>query len=144
MHKGQTRRDAARVWERLFLGGLADAERLAGGNPHHITTVISLSEIAVHSKRPDVSYVHIPIEDDAPVPIRDFYSVMDAIRRGIRWGRVLVQCGAGVSRAPSLTAAWMATVGYKNIDAALEDIRKVRSYIAPSDTLLESLRRHLQ
>ena len=93
------------------------------------------------SKRTDVTYLHIPIEDDSPVPIRQFYEVMDAIKRGIRWGTVLVQCGAGVSRAPSLTAAWMATVGYKNIDAALEDIRKVRSYIAPSDTLLESLRK---
>lgn len=132
------------VWERLFIGSLADAERLAGGNPHGITTVISLSEIPVQTKRGDINYFHLPIEDDEPVPIRQFYSVMDAIRKGIRWGTVLVQCGAGVSRAPSLTAAWMASVGYKNIDAALDDIRKVRSFIAPSDILLESLRRHLQ
>jgi hypothetical protein len=27
------------VWERLFVGSLADAEDLAGGNPSGITTV---------------------------------------------------------------------------------------------------------
>jgi protein-tyrosine phosphatase len=131
------------VWERLFLGSLADAEELADDNPDGITTVISLSEVAVRTRREDVNYVHLPIEDDVPVPVRQFYGVMDAIRKNIRWGSVLLHCGVGVSRAPSFTAAWMAAVGYKGIDTAIKEIRQVRPFISPSNILLNSLKEHL-
>jgi dual specificity phosphatase 12 len=132
------------VWERLYVGGLADAEELAADNPSGITTVISLSEIPVEAKRRDINYLHLPIEDDVPVPVRQFYGVMDVIRKNIRWGTVLLHCGVGVSRAPSLAAAYMAAVGYKSIDAALNEIRKARPFIHPSTVLVESLKEHLR
>src|ERR1035437_3464274 len=131
------------VWERLFIGGIADAEELADDNPDGITAVISLSEVAVRTRREDVKYVHLPIEDDKPVPIRQFYCIMDAIRKNIRWGTVLLHCGQGVSRAPSFAAAWMAAVGYKNIDSAIEEIRQLRPVIDPSKILLKSVRENL-
>src|SRR5664280_3478201 len=132
-----------RIWERLYIGGLADAEELADENTNDITTVISLSEIPVQTRREDVKYVHLPIEDDVPVPVRQFYGVMDAIRKNIRWGNPLLHCGVGVSRAPSFTAAWMAAVGYKGIDTAIKEIRQVRPFISPSNILLNSLKEHL-
>src|ERR1035437_7366839 len=101
------------VWERLYVGSLADAEELADDNPDGITTVISLSEVAVQTRREEVNYVHLPIEDDVPVPVRQFYGVMDAIRKNIRWGTVLLYCGVGVSRAPSFTAAWMSATRFR-------------------------------
>jgi protein-tyrosine phosphatase len=131
------------IWERLFLGSLTEAEELADDNPDRITTVVSLSEVAVRTRREDVKYVHLPIEDDQPVPIHQFYIIMDAIRKNIRWGTVLLHCGVGVSRAPSLAAAYMAAVGYKGIDAALKEIRQVRPFIHPSTVLVESLKEHL-
>jgi protein-tyrosine phosphatase len=126
------------------LGGFADAEELAADNPHGITAVISLSEIPVQTKRGDINYFHLPIEDDEPVSVRQFYGVLDAIRKNIRWGTVLVHCAQGVSRAPSFAAAYMAAVGYKGIHASLSEIRKVRPFVHPSTEMLESLRRHLQ
>jgi protein-tyrosine phosphatase len=69
---------------------------------------------------------------------------MDAIRKNIRWGTVLLHCGVGVSRAPSLAAAYMAAVGYKSIDAALNEIRKARPFIHPSTVLVESLKENLR
>ncbi len=132
------------VWERLFLGGFTDAQQLAKGNPNHIDTVISLCDVCVTSKRPGVNYVQIPIEDDQPVPVGDFDRIMDAIAENVRWGTVLLHCGVGISRAPSMTAAWMHVVGFKNFDAAIEEIRAVRPFIAPSPILFESIRRHLQ
>jgi protein-tyrosine phosphatase len=132
-----------RIWERLYIGGLADAEELADENTNDITTVISLSEIPVQTRREDVNYVHLPIEDDMSVPVRQFYCIMDAIRKNIRWGTVLLHCGVGVSRAPSLAAAYMAAVGYKNIDAAIKEIRQVRPFIHSSTVLVESLKEHL-
>jgi hypothetical protein len=49
-----------------------------------------------------------------------------------------------VSRAPSLAAAYIDSVGYKGIDAAIKEIRKVRPFIHPSSTLLESLKENLR
>src|SRR5664280_2538121 len=133
-----------RIWERLYIGGLADAEELADENTNDITTVISLSEIPVQTKRRDINYLHLPIEDDVPVPVREFYGVMDAIRKNIRWGTVLLHCGVGVSRAPSLAAAYMNAVGCMGIDAAITEIRQVRPFIHPSTELVESLKENLR
>jgi protein-tyrosine phosphatase len=132
------------IWERLFLGSIADAEELADDNPDGITTVISLSEVAGRTRRENVNYLRLPIEDDVPVPVRQFYCIIDAIRKNIRWGTVLLHCGQGVSRAPSLAAAYMDAVGFKNVDAALKEIKQLRSFIHPSTELVESLKENLR
>jgi atypical dual specificity phosphatase len=133
-----------RIWERLYIGSTSDAEELAEGNPHRIATVISLSEGAVAFRREGVNYLHPSIEDDEPVPVRQFDAIMDALTENIRWGVVLLHCGAGVSRAPSLAAAYMAAVGYKGIDAAVSEIRKVRPFIHPSKILVASMKEYLK
>jgi len=61
-----------KIWERLFIGGIADAEELADDNPFGISTVISLSELPVEGKRRGVNYVHVPVTDDEPVPVHQF------------------------------------------------------------------------
>ena len=45
-----------------------------------------------------------------------------------------------VSRSPIVTAAWMHVVGYKNIDAALAEVKRLRPIISPSPTLLKSVK----
>lgn len=132
------------IWERLFIGGLADAEELAAGNPHSITTVISLSEIPVEGKRATINYLHFPIADDEPVSVRQFERILDALNENIRWGSVFLHCSVGVSRAPSMAAAYMDAVGYRNLDAALKEIKQLRPFINPSTVLVESLKEHLR
>jgi protein-tyrosine phosphatase len=132
------------IWERLYIGGFTDAERLARGNPNNIDTVISLCEECVSAKRPDVNYVHIPIEDDCPIPIGKFDAIIDAIAENIRWGTILLHCGVGLSRSPCLAAAYFHVVGYRNIDAAIEEIRAMRSFINPSKILLKSVKEYLR
>ncbi len=131
------------IWERLYIGGIADAESLAVGNPERITTVVSVSEIPVEAKRASINYLHFPIKDDEPVSVRQFDRILDALSENIRWGTVLLNCSQGVSRAPSIAAAYMDAVGYKSIDAALDEIRRVRPFANPSTILLNSIRRHL-
>ena len=132
------------IWERLWLGSLRDADGLADENPHGITAVISLCEACVAAKRWDVRYVHIPIEDAEPVPVPKFDAIMGAIAQNIRRGTVLIHCAEGSSRAPSLTAAYMHSVGYKQIDAALAETKRLRPITNPSKTLFESVKEHLQ
>ncbi len=132
------------VWERLFLGSWGDAVDLSTANPHGINTVITLSIAPVSKKRVGLNYLHFPVEDAQPILVGQVDAILDAIGENIRWGRVLVHCGEGISRAPILTAAYMDAVGYKNIDAALREIRQVRPIINPSDILLASVREHLR
>jgi protein-tyrosine phosphatase len=131
------------IWERLFIGGLTDAQRMTKGNPNHIDSVISLCEECISSKRHGVNYIHIPIADDHPIPIGKFDAVIDAISENIRWGKVLLHCGVGLSRDPTLAAAFWHVVGYKNIDAAIAEIERLRPIINPSKVLIDSIRRHL-
>lgn len=132
------------IWHRLWIGGLVDADGLAEENPCGINTVISLCEECVASKRRDVNYVHVSIMDEQPIPVGKFDAVMDAIMENIRWGTVLLHCGAGISRAPAMTAAYMHLVGFMNFDSALAQIKWRRPFIAPSEILLNSIRRHLK
>ena len=127
------------VWERLFLGGRDDAEHLVRLNPYGITTVISVCEEKVLRRDPGINYVHVRIADATPIPVGQFDSALDAIAENVRWGKVLVHCGAGVSRSPIMTAGWMHVCGYKNIDAALVEIKKLRPIISPSPILLSAV-----
>lgn len=135
--------EMTQVWERLFVGGRHDAEHLSFINPCGMTSVISLCEAPIVLRAKGINYVHIQIEDESPIPVGQFDRVMDAIAENLRWGTVLVHCGGGVSRAPILTAAWMHIVGYRNIDASLFEIKKLRPVIEPSPVLLESVKEHL-
>ena len=128
------------VWERLFLGDRNDAEYLIRSNPLGITAVVSLCEEKVLRRNPSINYVHVPIADATPVTVGQFDTIIDAIAENIRWGTVLLHCGAGVSRSPIMTGAWMHVVGYKNIDAALVEIKKLRPIISPSPILLASVK----
>jgi protein-tyrosine phosphatase len=132
------------VWERLWLGSHRDAEELAVANPYLITSIISLCEACVAAKRRDVCYVHIPIEDAEPVPASKFVAIINSIAQNIRCGIVLLHCSEGVSRAPSLTAAYMHRVGYRDVDAALAEIKLLRPIANPSKTLFDSVKEHLK
>jgi protein-tyrosine phosphatase len=132
------------VWERLWLGSRRDAEELAIANPHRITAVISLCEACVTGKRRDVRYVHVPIEDAEPVLGRQLDAIINAIAKNIRSGTALLHCDEGVSRAPSLTAAYLHVVGYRDVDAALAEIKRLRPMTNPSKTLFESVKEHLK
>ena len=132
------------VWERLWIGSLRDAEELADANSNRLTTVISLCESFVSAKRRGVRYVHISIEDTEPVPVPKFDAIMSAIAQNIRRGTVLIHCAEGSSRAPILTAAYMHRVGYRHVDAALAEIKRLRPIANPSKTLFESVKEHLR
>ena len=133
-----------RIWERLFVGCLADAQRLSRGNPSRISTVITLCEQSVEHKSPDVHYVHLPIEDEEPVPVRQFDAIIHSIAEAVRTGNVLVHCAVGFSRSPTLTAAYLHRTGHKNFDATIEEIRHLRPSIDPSIILLNSVKEHVQ
>ncbi len=148
------------VWEHLFLGSAKDAEALAEANPLGIETVITLCEKPLRHRNPGINYVHAPVADATPITSGQYRQVTDALFEGICGnvlfhfvpdatyegigGNVLLHCVGGLSRTPVVAALWMHLVGYKNIDAALEEIAKLRPTSDPSPILLLSIKEHLR
>jgi Dual specificity phosphatase, catalytic domain len=128
-----------KIWERLFLGSLKDAEQLARSNPHRITTVLSLCRQQAIHRAPKITYIHIPIPDARPISAQKFEDIMYAMAIGVRRGNLLVHCLEGMNRSPILIAAWLHRCGYAGIDKALSEIAPLRE-LAPSDTLLRSVK----
>jgi protein-tyrosine phosphatase len=127
------------VWERLFIGRIGDAEALAESNPFGITTVITLCRKPVRAKAEGINYLRFPIIDARPLPVGRLDAIIDAMWENIRWGTLLVVSQSGTTRAPLIAAAWVHCCGYKNIDAALAEIRAMRT-IEPNPVLLSSVK----
>ena len=128
-----------KIWERLFLGSLKDAEQLARSNPQRITTVVSLCRQQAIHRAPKITYIHIPIPDARPISAQKFEDIMYAMAIGLRRGNLLVHCLEGRNRSPILIAAWMHRCGYAGIDKALSELAALRD-LAPSDTFLRSVK----
>ena len=127
------------VWERLFIGRIGDAEALAESNPLGITTVITLCRKPVRDRAEGINYLRFPIIDARPLPVGRLDAIIDAMWENIRWGTLLVVSQSGTTRAPLIAAAWVHCCGYKNIDAALAEIRAMRT-IEPNPVLLSSVK----
>ena len=132
-----------KIWERLYLGSLKDAEQLAHSNPRRIATVVSLCKDQAIHRAPKLTYMHIPIEDARPISQQKFEDIMFAIALGVRRGNLLVHCLQGMNRSPIMIAAWMDRCGYAGIEKALSEIGKLRD-LAPSRILLTSVQGHLR
>ena len=128
-----------KIWERLYVGSVKDAEQLARSNPQHIATVISLCREQAPHRASKITYIHIPIPDSLPISAQRFEDVMFAIAIGVRRGNLMVHCLEGKSRSPILVAAWLDRCGYAGIDKALSEIGEQRD-LAPSRKLLTSVR----
>jgi protein-tyrosine phosphatase len=131
------------VWERLFIGGMGDAEALTQSNPLGIATVITVCRETVLAKAEGINYLRFPVLETRCLPVGRFDAIIDALWENIHWGKVLVHSLAGANRAPIIAAAWMHVVGCKNINAALVDIEKIRPVVEPSPVLLRSVKRAL-
>jgi len=129
-----------KVSERLFLGSSEDAEALAKANPHQIKAVLTLSESPIRQQTPAVRYMHFPIRDARPIPVAWLNSILTAIEQNFHDGPILVHCAAGLSRSPTVVAAFLDRVGFLSFPAALRFIEQIRPAIAP---LVESIRSEL-
>jgi hypothetical protein len=132
-----------KVLDCLFLGGLEDAEALFSSNPHQIATVITLCKEAVKRPIPGIRYRYFPVRDARPVSIAWLNAILTSIEEGMSRGAVLVHCGAGMSRAPTVVAAYLDCIGFLGFARALSYLEDLRPAVAPSKALVESIAREL-
>jgi protein-tyrosine phosphatase len=112
------------VWERLYIGGLKDGERLTADNPARITTVLSLCPEEVLHRAEGITYVSLPIADAQPIPCAKFEEIMQTLAEAISRGVVLLVCAAGMSRSPIMAAAWMHRSGNLDFEATMQAHRR--------------------
>ena len=79
----KTRKQVTKIWERIYLGNLKDAEQLARSNPQRITTVVSLCREHPAHRSPKITYIHIPIPDSRPISAQKFEDIMFAMAIGV-------------------------------------------------------------
>jgi len=127
------------VSAKLFLGSLADAERLAKDNPHQIQAVITLCERTVRKRASGVRYLHFPVRDAHPIPIAFMNAILEAIYQSVAEGAKLVNCHFGLSRAPTLVAAFLDQTGSARFQDSIRFLRKLRPEIVPSPNLIRSV-----
>lgn len=133
----------ATAFERLFVADLRAAERLAIENPLRIRTVVSVCTERIQARNKEILYVQVPVLDAQPLPLEVVDEVMRTIARNISAGRVLIHCGAGLSRSPVVAALYFDLVGYRNFDSALDELSRLRA-IDPSPILVRSAREYLR
>jgi hypothetical protein len=130
-------------FERLLLGDLRAAERLAGANPFGIRSVVNVCTEEVHSRSAKITYVHLPVLDAQFLPFGVVDDVMRAIaRNNSGWSRVASLC-AGLSRSPVMAALYFDLVGYRSFDAALNELARLRP-INPSPVIVRSAKEYLK
>jgi hypothetical protein len=132
-----------KVLDCLFLGGRRDAEALSSANPHQIATVITLCEEPVGRRVPGIRYLHFPVRDARPISISWLNAILISIEESVVRGAVLVHCGVGVSRAPTVVAAFLDRIGFLGFARALSYLEDLRPDVAPSRALVESIAREL-
>ena len=128
----------------LFLGGHRDAEALASANPHDIATVITLCEEPVTRRNSAIRYLHFPVRDACPIRLSWLNAILIAIEESVARGAVLVHCGVGISRAPTVVAAYLDRIGFLGFSEALHYLENLRPAIAPSPVLVDTIARELR
>eukprot|EP00914_Ancora_sagittata_P011520 GHVO01022362.1.p1 GENE.GHVO01022362.1~~GHVO01022362.1.p1 ORF type:complete len:233 (+),score=35.61 GHVO01022362.1:154-852(+) len=124
----------------LCIGGFTVASKRTTLYSYEITHIVCCVDIApVFPKH--FHYLILPAEDKDEQDIKQYFAeavifIRDAIADG---GKVLVHCGAGVSRAPTVCAAFLISELNMAKDEALGLIRSVRPHIEPNEGFLRQL-----
>ena len=122
-----------RVVTGVFIGSYHPAANKALLEAHGITHVCCC--IDVRPRFPDqFKYVTLPADDSPTYNIaqhfdKTFRFIDEAVTRG---GGVLIHCGAGISRAPTILAAYLIRKLHISAVSAVQMIRAVRSCASPN------------
>jgi protein-tyrosine phosphatase len=107
--------------------------------PIRSRAVLTVSESPIRHRAPAIRYLHFPVRNARPIPIAWLNSILTAIEENFHEGPVLVHCSAGLSRSPSVIAAFLDRVGFLSFPLALRYLENIRPAIAPSPVLVKSI-----
>jgi len=128
----------------LFLGDAEDARR---GVPP-VQCVIDLGQHNAKEDLPAAVATHhsFDVADDPSADLAQFFEPIHAVVREAldRKQAVLVHCGAGISRGPTVVASYLVHHEGYTVDAAIGKLTELRSIVYPNLGFREQLRRYEQ
>ena len=101
--------------------------------------MITLCEKGVKRRAAGIRYLDFPVHVAQPIPIALLNAILEAIYQAVAEGTVLVHCHGGLSRAPTLVAAFLDQTGSTRFEDAIRFLAKLRPEIAPSPNLIRSI-----
>lgn len=124
------------ILDRLWLGTVEDAAAFTDPTTQAIpmTAILSLNEAAptIHSS---ITHIHAPIPDEVYLPMPTWHELLHTLTKLLHnRATVLVHCRLGVSRSPSLVAAYLAQCGHsRDPQAALAYVVSRRGCVRPHE-----------
>lgn len=88
---------------------------------------------------PDIQYLQLPTEDNTAPSLQNLMTGVEFIQQQVdKGGSVYIHCWEGLGRGPTMAAAYFISTGMTPQEAWAE-IRKVRTFIRPTQTQLDRL-----
>ena len=123
----------------LFISDMYHAQDRKEISSRNILSIVNITD-DVPTPFEDVEYLRVPIKDNISVKISTFFEqTFDFIDDARKKGGVLVHCGHGISRAPTIVAAYLMKKYKLGYEQALESIRIKRHGIDPNFSFMIAL-----
>jgi protein-tyrosine phosphatase len=104
---------------------------------NRINVMLQLADLVEY---PDIITLYLAIEDGEPLPFELLRKGVDFIIKNKKQGkRVLVACGAGISRSTSFAVASLKETEKLNLLQALQEVKRYHPEALPHPTLWQSL-----
>lgn len=128
-----------KIVDQLYVGDLRDALMLQVFNSENITAVLNVCEEKDNILSP-IKYASIPFADGKSIPREQFESCMLWLTNQYKQGdNILIHCTLGVSRSPTICAAFMAKIGLApTIHDAYQIVKASRNQANPSPIVYAS------
>jgi hypothetical protein len=127
--------DAVRPW--LYVGRYRDTRDVSLLSAKRIEAVLQLAEPVAYDA---IRALYLPVEDGLPIPkplLRQGMAfVLSAKAEGLR---VLIACGAGISRSVGFAVAALKEAEGLGLLAALEEVHRRHAEALPHPAIWESL-----
>mmetsp|Transcript_29346 Transcript_29346/g.32604 ORF Transcript_29346/g.32604 Transcript_29346/m.32604 type:complete len:150 (-) Transcript_29346:281-730(-) len=127
----------------LFLGSRSDANDKKALDKNKITHIVMICDTMPFPPFVDCfKYKVLTFWDNEKTNIREHFQECNIFisEAPENKGRVLVHCGAGASRAPTIVIAYVMNVEGYDIKQAIDHIRTVRPFVEPNDGFMKQLK----
>lgn len=126
---------ASEILPYLFIGNQRDAADRGRLSELGVTHVLNVtSHLPLHFENEGIAYKRLPASDSGSQNLKQYFSEAISFIESAREsnGKVLVHCQAGVSRSPTIVAAYLIAKSSKSLNEAFTVIKDRRPIVAPN------------
>ncbi len=134
----------SKITDLLYVGNYGNAARLTDENLEGIQAVLNVSTEPPYNQAESIQYRAIRFDDGHEIPLHAFAEAIAFLQFQHETGhKTLVHCAAGISRSPSVVAAFLHHSKQYDLDLAFNIIRKCRPIVQPHPLIIRSIKKHL-